>query len=232
MTRILGRKFLPGGTPFEGEGVSLYANFGTEVVYTRPMFLCDRGLLPGGDSSRLRSGEEFLPRTERVAFALSPEDSIDFEYPPEWEGETIAVNVRTFKDGIENEDLSVRAIALSEGGEIVESLDGEAEILSIEARDGGIVVIRWRWRNTGTVTPDTFSLIRTDGPTTPDPIVLDDSGDGEYEYETLELEDSAPYTFKIQAAGGMLTADVLTGIAVQADASGPIAPTGGSAVAW
>lgn len=235
MARLISKRFLMGDSPFDGEGVSLYANLGTEVEYRRPFYQCSRGVLWRGDDSRLKmvGGGTFLPSTLRATFALSPNQDIYYLFPTEWNEQQVALNIRTFKDGIENEDISVKVVTLNSDGEFDESLTGTAVLLSTKQRDGGVVRIRFSWTNTGSLTPDSLKLIRTAGPTSPSDQTYAYTGDGIYEIDTTELSDAAAYTFKIQMVvdDPATTADVLTGISITADATGPIAPTG-TAEAW
>lgn len=232
-TRLFGPVTILAETPFSERGVSLYANLGTEVIYRRPAFF-GLSIIGCAEGSRLRSEDSVdvpLPKTTRVAFAAHPAETLDYELPPEWAEQQVAINLRTCRDGIENEDIEGETFTLDADSEVEETLAGIATLLSIENRDAGVVVIRWSWLSTGSVAPETFTLIRTAGPTSPDDAVYVAVGDGVYEFETEELSDAGAYTFKIQAAGGALTTDVLTGITFTPDATGPSAPTG-SAEAW
>jgi hypothetical protein len=207
--RLLGSNLMLVERPFEGEGVSLYAQEGTAVQYRRPIFLrgCSLGkkglggVLAMPDISRLRSSEDLdvpLPRTLRVASAAAPDESLDYTVPVGWYSGQVAMNLRTFKDGVENEDIAVSVITLNGDGEFDESLAGTAVLLAREQRDGGVVRIRFSWINTGTLTPTSIKLIRTAGPTSPSDQTYAYSGDGTYEIDTTALSDASAYTFKIQ----------------------------------
>lgn len=242
--RLIGTNLMLIETPFEGEGASLYAESGSSVQYRHPIFLrgCSLGKKSFGGTlakiteSRLRSDDALsvpLPRTLRVGFAASPTEEIDYTVPAAWYPGNVALALRTFKDGIENEDSSVKVVTLNSDGEFDASLSGTAVVLSKEQRDGGVVRIRFSWVNTGTLTPTSIKLIRTAGPTSPSDQTYSYVGDGIYEIDTTALSDASAYTFKIQmvVASPSTTADVLTGISITADATGPDAPTG-SAEAW
>lgn len=236
MARILGKYLLLAERPFEGEGVSLYAESGTSVRFRRPMLINSRfGFLAIPTDSRflMTPDGEFLPKTLRVGFAAAPEESIDYTVPPAWYPGNVALSLRTFKDGIENEGISVKAVTLNASGEFDASLAGTAALLSREQRDGGVVRIRFSWVNSGTLTPTSIKLIRTAGPTSPADQTYAYVGDGVYEIDSTALSDASAYTFKIQmvVASPSTTLDVLTGISMTADATGPTAPTG-SAEAW
>ena len=231
--RLFGPVTLLAETPFSGGGVSLYANFGTQVIYRKPAFF-GLPLLGADEGSRLRSEEPVdtpLPKTMRVAFVASPAETLDYEFPPEWAEQQVSINLRTYRDGIENEDISGETFTLNSDIEVEAQLTGVATLLSVELRDAGVVRIRWSWVNTGDIEPESFALIRTAGPTSPVDAEFAATGDGVYEFDTDELSDAGAYTFKIQAAGGSVTADILTGITFTPDATGPDAPTG-TAEAW
>lgn len=241
---LIGQNIMLIETPFDGEGVSLYADSGTAVKYRRTMYLrgCSLGKKSFGGVmaiplvSRLRSEEDLdvpLPRTLRVGFAASPTEEIDYTVPGAWYPGNVALALRTFKDGIENEDVAVKVVTLNASGEFDASLAGTAVLLSKEQRDGGVVRIRFSWVNTGTLTPTSIKLIRTAGPTSPADQTYAYVGDGVYEIDTTALSDASAYTFKIQmvVASPSTTLDVLTGISITADATGPTAPTG-TAEAW
>lgn len=243
--RLLGQNLMLIETPFTEEGVSLYAASGSSVQYRRPLFLrgCSLGkkqtgggLLALPTGSRLRSEEDLdvpLARTLRVASAASPAAELDYTVPAAWYPGNVALSLRTYQDGIENEDLTVKVVTLNASGEIDASLEGTAVLLGTQQRDGGVVRIRFSWVNTGSLTPTSIKLIRTAGPTSPADQTYAYVGDGTYEIDTTALSDASAYTFKIQmvVASPSTTADVLTGISVTADATGPTAPTG-SALPW
>lgn len=243
-SRFFGNNLLLIETPFAGEGVSLYAAQGSTVQYRRPIFFGGNslgkrklgGVLRLPTDSRISSSEDLdvpLPRTLRVASAASPDVSLDYAVPVGWYSGNVALNLRTFKDGIENEDISVSVVTLNGSGEFDASLAGTAVLLGTEQRDGGVVRIRFSWKNTGTLTPTSIKLIRTAGPTSPADQTYAYSGDANYTIDTTALSDASAYTFKIQmvVSSPSTTLDVLTGISITADATGPTAPTG-SAEAW
>jgi len=235
MARLIPRKFLSGDSPFGGEGVSLYAQNGSSVDFRRPFHLCSLGVLSIGDDTRLKlEGDDgFLARTLRVASAATPDESLDYTVPGAWYPGQVTLALRTYKDGFENEDLTIKTVTLNASGEFDASLAGTAVLLSKQQRDGGVVRIRFSWVNTGTLTPTSIKLIRTAGPTSPADQTYAYVGDGIYEIDTTALSDASAYTFKIQmvVASPSTTADILTGISVTADATGPTAPTG-TGEAW
>ena len=203
--------------PFAGQGASLYVSIGTTVQY-RDLSLdfgTSLGTLPD------------VTKTTRVDSVSSPAAGITFAIDPAWLGQTISVDVRTFKDDVENESTDFQTIVLDGSGDETSTIDGTAELLDTDIRDGGVVRIRFTWTPglTG-LQPSTFTAIRTAGPTSPSNIVYT-AGTGRQviEIETGTLSDASAYTYKIQAASGATTLDVLTGITFTADATGPTAPT-------
>lgn len=243
-SRLFGNNLLLIETPFEGEGVSLYAESGTSVQFRRPLYLGGSslgkrklgGVLRLPANSRISSTENRsvpLPRTLRVASQAAPDVSLDYTLPGAWYPGQVTLALRTYKDGFENEDLTIKTVTLNASGEFDASLAGTAVLLSTQQRDGGVVRIRFSWVNTGTLTPTSIKLIRTAGPTSPADQTYAYVGDGTYEIDTTALSDASAYTFKIQmvVASPSTTADILTGISVTADATGPTAPTG-TGEAW
>lgn len=229
MPNLIQRNMILADNPFDGNGVSLYADAGETIHYRRPAVMNGR-LIPSG-SSKLRQNP--IPRTERVAFVLAPETEIPYTIPEGWADETVTLQVRTFRDGVENEAIDgTKTFALDGSGVPVTDITGTAVLLSTRKMDGGVVEIRFQWYEGSGLPADTFQLIRTAGPTSPSNIVFDASGSGVYAVETAALSDASAYTFKIRAVNGSTTKDVLTGISVTADATGPSAPTSGSAEAW
>ena len=203
--------------PFAGQGASLYVSLGTSVQY-RDLSLdfgTSLGALPD------------VTKTTRVDSVSSPATGITFPIDPAWVGQTISVDVRTYKDDVENESTGFRTIVLDGSGDETNTIDGEAVLLDTEIRDGGVVRIRFAWIPSLTgLQPTTFTAIRTAGPTSPSNIVYNATpGQRVSEIETGALSDASPYTYKIQAANGATTLDVLTGITFTADATGPTAPT-------
>lgn len=199
--------------PFSGQGVSLYVTAGSTVQYREQWaeFGDSLGVVPD------------ITKTTRVASAASPTDTLSLAGLTDG---TYAVNVRTYKDNIENENTDARIVTISSGS-ATDTIDGVATLLNTENRDGGIVRIRFTWAPAVSgLQPDLFTAIRTAGPTSP----ANASYVPEYGYQVIEIDtpalsDASAYTYKIQASSGAFTKDVLTGIVFTADATGPTAPT-------
>lgn len=217
--------------PFQGEGASLYVTIGTRVVYRALRSIGGRIAEMGTFSL---GGD--VAKTTRVASGSSPLTSLSVAVDTDWHSETIAVDVRRFKDDVENttDNYRVGKITLDSGGAEVNTIYGSATALSVEQRDGGVCLIGIVFEQS----PEglqalTLTAIRTAGPTSPADVVLAaDPGRQTYYFETPALSDASAYTYKIQAANGAVTVDVLTGLSVTADATGPTAPASGSGVAW
>ncbi len=209
--------------PFAGQGVSLYVSIGTSVQYR------DQRLDTGQSLGEVAA----VPKTTRVASAASPASTIAMAVDAAWYSQTIAVDVRQYKDDVENETSDPRIITLDGSGNSVAEILGTATLLDSEQRDGGIVRIRFVWTpSEDGLQPDTFTAIRTAGPSSPaNASVSAGAGRQLIEIDTPVLSDASQYTYKIQAASGATTLDVLTGISITADATGPTAPSV-TAVEW
>lgn len=210
--------------PFTGQGVSLYVTIGSTCQYRDQRI--DTGSSLGADAD--------VTKTARIDSAASPVASITPTWNSDWENETVSVDIRTYKDGVENESTNWRTIDIDGTGDSPATIEGTATLLGLLQRDGGIVRIRFAWQPAFTgLQPDTFTAMRTAGPTSPaDVEYVAGTGRQLIEIDTPALSDASPYTYKIQAASGATTLDILTGITVTADATGPTAPTGLSAEAW
>jgi hypothetical protein len=228
-----GKRTLFNHQPFDGDGESLYVTVGNVVQY-RNLRLIHGQILRGVE---FNCGAASVLKTARVAFDTSPVSSIVVPIDSDWLGETVSIDVRTFRDDVENETDNSRILTmtLDGSGDEVSEIRGTATLLSTEARDGGIVRIRFLWEPAADGTqPDTFTAIRTAGPTSPaNATATVDPGVRQLiEIDTPALSDASPYTYKIQASLLLVTLDVLTGIIFTADATGPVAPTVATAEAW
>lgn len=220
-------------TPFAGAGVSLYVTVGDTVQY-RNLRAVSRHILRGPG---FNIGGTSVPKTTRVGYELSPTSEIRVPTDPAWNNQTISIDIRTFRDDVENEtdNFRTQTITLDGTGADVSTINGTATLLNYEKRDGGVVRIRFRWEPAADgVQPDTFTAIRTAGPTSPAnaAVTVDPGVSLLIEIDTPALSDASAYTYKIQASLSAVTADVLTGISITADATGPAAPTGVTAEAW
>ncbi len=216
--------------PFSGRGVSIYA--GVPPLNYRNMRIIQRKIfLRGGDTFPV--GETNITKTSRIGFAtgvageaITP--AVDLS---QFNGQTIAVDIRHFADDVENESVHPQIVTLDVSGESVTEILGTAIELVHEVRAAGVVKIRFRWvPSDDGIQPDLFRIQRTAGPSSPADVTkairITDSGRGVYEILTPTLSDSSAYTYKIIAenTAGTVTKDLLTGIIITADATGPIAP--------
>lgn len=216
--------------PFTGSGVSLYVTAGARVQY-RNQRLISGSILRGVEFD---CGAASVLKTSRVAFETSPTDSITTTIDP---SDTYTVDIRTFRDNVENEsdNYRTRSVTVDGSGDDTNTIQGTATLLDYELRDGGIVRLRFQWEPAADgVQPDTFTAMRTAGPTSPAnaAVTVTEGIRLVVEIDTPVLSDASPYTYKIQASLLAVTADVLTGISVTADATGPAAPSGVTAEAW
>lgn len=227
MSMILQRNvnYVFSATPFSGRGVSIYAGtpplrYRNMTILQRKIVLQKRTLFPVTKTSRVASqagsaGDAITPAVDLSAFA----------------GQTIAVDVRHYADNVENQASHPRLITLDGSGDVVTEIRGVAVELNHEVRAGGIVRIRFRWIPSPDGTqPDLFRIARTAGPTSPADVTTAvrsaRNGAGIYEIDTPALSDASAYTYKVQAenTAGTVTKDLLTGISITADATGPTAP--------
>jgi hypothetical protein len=233
MQRVRSDRAVFNARPFEGQGVSVYATVGGAVQYRALRTYHGRGhvLNPRHITVKGKAGQPFVRKTSRVASAASPEESLDWTLPAAYLDQAVSFDVRTYRDDVENESTAFRTIAaaIDAGGEDVTGILGTATLLSLEVRAGGIVRIRFVYEESRAgVQPTVFRAMRTAGPSSPASSTASyRTGQRLVEIDTPALLDSAPYTYKVRAenTAGTVTLDVLTGIAVQADASGPAAPT-------
>lgn len=219
--------------PFAGSGLSLYVTVGSTVQY-RNLRLIDGNWIRG---AVFDFGGTSVLKTARQSYGASPLSSITVATNSAWLSQTISIDVRTFVDDVENEsdNYRIQRLTLDGAGADTSTIRGTATLLNYEQRDGGIVRIRFAWEPAADgAQPDTFTLIRTAGPSSPANIAVTvDAGVRLLiEIDTLALSDASAYTYKIQASVGAVTADVLTGISVTADATGPDAPSDVTAEAW
>jgi hypothetical protein len=209
-----------GDRPFVETGVSLYVTLGDAVRYRRARVGSRRSPICGGD----RSNYDHWPKTLRREFVSSPDDSISFSLPETLIEATVIVDVRRCESGIENDSTGFRTLSLTidDDGHGVPNISGSATALAPVVLAGGIVRLRFVWvAGLGGVVPTQFRAVRTAGPTSPADVVQPYAGGTLVEIETIALLDSAPYEFQIVAENAGVSAIVLAGYAVQADASGP-----------
>jgi len=220
--------------PFAGSGISIYATAGQRVEYRNLRVLAPgrrqrprTGWIKAGtnhnlaaDSVRKTARRHFL----EAAAGTTVTPTLDLSQFPELAGGTVAFDVRVFRDDVENETANYGVLRADLDSGFLEVLEirGVAELLQVEIRAAGVVRFRWRWiPDADSTPPDQFRWLRTAGPTFPPDFVTAANGAGLYETDSTALDDSAPYTFTLRAEAGSVTLDLLTGIVVQPDASGP-----------
>lgn len=171
-------------------------------------------------------------KTTRVAFVEDPETEIVYELPAAMLGQTVKFDLRRFAIDVEavNDNYQTRTVAVDGDGEDETSILGTAYLLGTSLLTEGRVKVDFVFTaSTSGVQPARFELRRTAGPSSPAAgIALANSltnATGPYSITSPELLDTSAYTFKITAVNGSTEADLITGIVVTADASGPPAPT-------
>lgn len=233
--------------PFSGEGVSLYATVGTSVQYR------NLRVLTGGTRRRRRAGwikgsggnhdiANAVLKTARRDSVASPGTEIVWTLPAEFipalDTQNAVFDVRHYKDDVENENTNFGAstVPIDTNGDGQSEILGTAELVSVQTREGGDVRIRFAYTaSLDGVQPTIFRAVRTAGPTSPADVEIEIiQGERHLEIDIPGLSDASAYTYKIVAenAEGTVTKDVITGITVTADATGPTAPTSISAEAW
>lgn len=178
----------------------------------------------------IAAGVEWQPGTHFlhdacVAIIVSPTNEITYSLPAEYHGTTFWAQVRSHASGLENETLwRPQRITLDGGGDggSASTIDGTAIVLAVEKRDGGGLRVRFRYLSAETgLTPDTFTLSRTAGPTSPSDVSTSyQIGARDYTLDVESLTDAGAYTFALKATSGAAES-TLTTIDFTADASGP-----------
>lgn len=217
--------------PFDGDGVSLYANAGNAVTYRHKRVLVGTPIKGGGGTYDPGNS---MTKTARVASAASPTEQIAYSLPAGLASGNVAFNVRRYKDNVENTTTYGEQVYTLDGSlDPTDSIYGTATLLATENRDGGVVRLRFSWAPSADgVTATKFTATRTAGPTSPaDATVTISTGQTLIEIDTPALSDASAYTYKITAANSddSVTRDVLTGITFTADATGPVVPINGVA---
>ncbi len=237
MVRLRSRRIMANHRPFAGgqQGASLYVGWGNPDPGPDCIQFRRLRLLTG----RWTKGSHFnfgkgLVKISAVAQDVDPTTGFAYTLPIDGQPKTIYLQVRTFAADVECEhNFAPVRIVLDASNNDVTGILGTALLLGTEKRDGGVVRIRFVWLPAPDgQQPDTFTAKRTAGPSSPADVAAPVTTDRIQEIDTPALLDSAPYTYKITASIGATSLDVLTGIPVQADATGPPAPTSGTALPW
>ena len=218
---------------FQGDGVSVYATTGLSVTYRKTRV--GTGLIIRNGSTGLTEAKA----TERIAKSTTSPTVVSLPsslIPSSGTTALVSVDMRRYKDEVENtsENVGIQTFEIDNSGDVVSSIDGTGVFLGYEVKESGTVVIKFRYEAADSgINPLSFSAIRTAGPSSPSDVSVDYSaGTRVYRVQIDSLLDSSAYTYKIQAVNGAVTRDIITGKSIQADATGPTAPTSVSAEAW
>ncbi|WP_437227548.1 hypothetical protein SH661x_000432 [Planctomicrobium sp. SH661] len=216
--------------PFAEQGVSVYVGSSLPLQYRNRYCNADR-FFP---FVRPRN----ISVTTRVDSAAgiageTPELSVDLSaFAPG----TVYVDVRHYRDGIENEATHPQRVDLAEDGSVIHAILGLAQLASVERRSGGVlrITIFWLAAEEG-LHPEQFELIRTAGPSSPETVTRLATATGPIVFDTPALLDSDTYDFQVDAVIPAVLNDddevivaevrrtVLNLSDLQADASGPAA---------
>ncbi len=230
--------------PFDGDGISVYASVGESVQYRKMRLTgCRRRSGRSGRSRQLwmkgQGGNHDIANgvTKTARIGTGSASPLVVDIPAEFASQELTLDLRRYKDNVENESTNFRTVALEldSNRDLVGTVAGSAELLDTEIRAGGNVAIRFRFKpDISGTQPDTFSAVRTAGPTSPSDVTVNyDAAQRIYEIIVPGLSDASAYTYKVTAdTSGGLTTDLLAGITFTADATGPPAPTSGVATPW
>ena len=216
--RIQNKRCTRSQRPFAGTGASLYR----DGIFRR--LRVDTGIYTAGPESRLTT------KTAAIDSVQAPTHQFSFDSTG-LAGQTVTYQVRPFKDDVENtSNFRPLTITFDGDGNDGTGILGTATYVSQEQRAGGVVRLYFRYDPSRSGTqPVTFQAIRTAGPTSPATASTEfRRGKFLYSIDTPALSDASAYTYKIRAVAGSITADLVTGITVIADATGPAAPTSGT----
>lgn len=230
MSRLKCKNTMFNHHPFTGDGYSLYANTGTSVQYRNRRLLC-RQL----GTVELDYGATSVQKTARQGTITA---GGTWSIPSAFNSQTVTFDIRRYKDEVENETTNYRTVTMDVdgSGDGTSAINGTGTLVATEIQAGGVVILRMRYyRSDNGVQPNLFRLTRTAGPTSPADVTVSQTVVIPAElitFTTGALSDSSAYTFKIVAENGATTKDLVTGISVTADATGPTAPSTATAQAW
>ena len=217
--------------PFTGEGVSLYATIGTEVRYRYVRVLGGRrrgrnGWIKG--SGAIRGFGSGVNKTARVSSAADPATQIVYALPAAFASQVVTFDVRHYENNVENESAGFRTVTvtLDANRDAVSTIFATAEVLSQEQRQGGIVRLRIAvYEAISGTQPILVRITRTAGPSSPADVTATYTANQRVvEIDTPALLDSSAYTYTIRLENGAVTKNVVTGLSVTADATGPAVP--------
>lgn len=216
--------------PFEGSGYSLYSNLGSTVQYRNRRILCGAQL----GSTELAYGATSVSKTARQQEIA---EGGTWSVPASYLSQSAAFDIRNFDTDVENESENYRhqVIDIDGSGDADTAIYGTGTHINTTVHAGGIVKIRVRFYPSKIgVQAILFRLSRTAGPTSPADITVSSTPTrpAVIEFTTAALSDASAYTYTISAENGATTKDIITGLSVTADATGPVIPTGATAVSW
>lgn len=234
MTRAVSTRPLFNDHPFDAEGVSVYAGTGATIQYRNRRTIPDRCRYLKGQGGEFDVAAASVLKTNRIASSTDLAEQ-SFLIPTGFASSTMQVDIRHWKDDVENETSQYRtqSFDLDASRDLTQSINGTGTLVGVVAKAGGVCLVRFAYNEAldGT-TPAKFRLTATAGPTSPADVTINYRARQRfYEFTTPALSDASAYTYKITAenTGATVTKDLLTGISVTADASGPPAATNASA---
>jgi len=233
--------------PFTNQGASLYI---TDTAVTSTIRY--RNLRVHGNTSRKRRCNRWVKgsstgvnkfhdianavtKTSRLDSIASPTTTFSTAVPvsmvPGVGTNDVIIDIRHYKDNVENENDNylTQTLTIDTAGTSSDQIYGVGSLVSTQIRSGGIVRIKFLWTpNVIGIQPDTFTAIRTAGPSSPSNATLTHNESliaKILEIDTPVLLDSSGYTYKIEASNGATTNDIITSITFTADNTGPDTPT-------
>jgi|GEM_PF-3682263 len=223
--------------PFTGSGTSLYVSQSSTIQYR------NLRVIPRHKNKRRRniivkgSGGNHdiansITKTGRKTSVFDPTTSIPWSIPSSfWNGD-VWFDIRRFENNVESEVSNYRTekINLDVNGNTNNKIEGTGNVFDRQIRAAGIVRILFRYNASRSgIQPTQFRITRTAGPSSPvDVTVPFVSGKETYAINTPTLLDSSAYTYSLIAENGAVTKNLVVGLSVQADATGPPQPTAGT----
>lgn len=232
--RFLGATPVQINSPFSGGyGAAVYASqpnaSGPELIRYRDSVYWPRsgrvlqtsGRFGAATISRARPALQIVKAPAQPAVTL----------PVEYAGATAWINVRPHRDGIELPTVQgALLVTIDSDGDLTPTIDGRGTVWSIELLAGGGVRFNWDW-SSGLNEPDSFTVRRVSGPTSPASVSVSIEQDRRTYSATFDELEEAEYVFEIVAIrsgfGELLLSDRTgeTQLSVTPDATGPDAVT-------
>lgn len=194
--------------PFSGSGVSIYVALDGELTYRS-------AIIQKHDTNTLKDAPSSF--CQRVASASAVAGgSVDevVAIDPSWDGENVQIDVRPYANGFERiaDAPIVRAI---DSGDVNDAAVITAALTRNETRKAGDVVLAIRATVDPVGTAVTW-LLEVSGE---DDVTGTDEGNGRIVFRANYTEGS--YTGVISATVGGVRSEILTGIAIVTDSTGP-----------